>query len=924
MSDERAIDRNDPFPKLTPGAITGVERIQGDGAAMRVEPGEAAHEAGAVVIHYAEGSLRVEELACGALRLQASVAGAEPADSFAIAGEPESVAVEVSREAGDSGDGGRAGGGRGDVRRAGGGGRGGGQPAAAGGGAGPLAGGNTGRHGDDGVDPGRPGAAAGVHIRGERFVVDVTGAGIFVAAADDGRALYSTAGAPFYYSRSRIGAAVRLDPSDRIYGLGERMGYLDKRGRRYINWNNDNPFIRETTDPLYQSIPMWLRVTPPGDDADRLSGGAGRGAPGGSSAPPGSRESAAVDRPDAPPATATGAPTAAGVFIDYPGACWLDADSSDENIFRMHHTEGAATIYIVPGPRIDDVVAQYTALTGRMPMPPKWALGFHQSRYSYTSAACAEEVAGEFRARDIPCDAVYLDIHYMDGYRVFTWDRDAFPDPPGMLDRLRDRGIRVVTIVDPGVKADPDYHVYRDGVRDDVFARRSTGEIYHGAVWPGTAAFPDFTCERTRTFWARGHEALLGAGVSGIWNDMNEPADFTGTDADRIGFGPPLDLMLDRDGDRRPLTAYHNAYANEMARATREAFAEFLPEERPFVLTRAGYAGIQRHAAVWNGDVDSSWHHLAQSIPMFLNMGLSGVPFLGTDIGGFQFNATAELYVRWLQYAVFTPYMRAHTALGTDDHEPWAFGKEAEEIARESINLRYRLLPYVYSVFREAAGSGRPVMRTLASAFPGDARAYGISDQFLFGPSLLVAPVLTPDQRRRPLYLPEGVWYELHSGERFEGPLELFADAPLSRIPVFVRAPAVIPMQRPVPHTGVEPAEIELHAFAGRPGETGVFELYDDDGVSHAAGEGAYRLLRLEVESGGVPRTGAPEAAPGEARTASPADSAAGTAVLRIETLHDEYEGGPRQLVVMSGGRQSDDRRLAEIALDELPRSVRI
>ncbi len=838
MPVERAIDRNDPFPNLTPGAITGVERIQGDGAAMRVEPGEAVHEAGAVVIHYADGSLRVEELACGALRLQASVNGAEPADSFAVAGEPESVSVQVSRAAGH---------------------RGAGEP---GGGSGAAKGAREGC-GESGGE---------VLIRGDRFAVGVTADGITVTAADDGRVLYASAGAPFFYSRNRIGAAVELDPRDRIYGLGERMGYLDKRGRRYINWNNDNPFMRESSDPLYQSVPMWLRVTPPD--------GAGRGAPdGGSTAPGGAVQ-----------------PSATGIFIDYPGAAWVDADSFDESIFRMHHTEGAATIYVFPGPSLDDVVSQYTALTGRIPLPPKWALGFHQCRYSYMSAARVEEVAGEFRAREIPCDAIYLDIHYMDGYRVFTWDRDAFPNPPGMLERLRERGIRVVTIVDPGVKADPDYHVYRDGVRDDVFARRSTGEIYHGAVWPGTAAFPDFTRERTRTFWARGHQALLGAGVSGIWNDMNEPADFTGTDFDRIGFGPPLDLMLDRDGDRRPFTAYHNAYANEMARATREAFAEYLPEERPFVLTRAGYAGIQRHAAVWNGDVDSSWHHLAQSIPMFLNMGLSGVSFVGSDIGGFHHNATAELYARWMQYAVFTPYMRAHTALGTDDHEPWAFGEQVEEISRESINLRYRLLPYLYSLFREAAETGRPLMRTLASAFPGDARTYGISDQYLFGPSLLVAPVTAPDQRRRPLYLPEGVWYELHSGERFEGPLELFADAPLSRIPVFVRAPAVIPMQQPAAHTGVDPDEIELHSFAGRPGESTMFELYDDDGLSHAAGEGAYRLLRLTIEGGEA----------------------------RIETVHDEYEGGPRKLVVMSGGGRSDDRRRAEISLDELPRSIEV
>ncbi|MFW6252461.1 MAG: TIM-barrel domain-containing protein [bacterium] len=621
----------------------------------------------------------------------------------------------------------------------------------------------------------------------------------------DNAVLLQTGADVFTFGRSRIGIEFEIGEEERVFGAGERMGFLDKRGKRYLNWNTDDPAIRETTDPLYQTVPFFTRWRRGGRST--------------------------------------------GYFHDYPGVSWMDFDSTSEGRIRLHQADNRLSLFLCPGPDLSEVVRQYSGLTGTMELPPKWALGFHQSRYSYMNESEVWDLVSTFRTRRIPLDAVYLDIHYMEGYRVFTWNRESFPDPAAMTARLAEEGVRVVTIVDPGVKADNDYHVYRDGLARDVFARRSSGEVYHGAVWPGRAVFPDFTTDRAREFWADHHKALLGAGVSGIWNDMNEPADFEGNELDRTMFTPPLDVVLEGDGRPKGHMHYHNAYALKMAEATHAGFAKYRPDERPFLLTRAGYAGIQKYAAVWNGDIDSSWHHLAQSIPMFLNMGLSGIPFVGSDIGGFQSNASPQLYTRWLQYAVFTPYMRAHSAVDTRPHEPWSFGSTVEERARDAINLRYGLLPYLYSVFAHTADSGLPVMSPMVLHWPDDERFHALWDQFMFGPSIMVAPVLYPDQKRRLVCVPAGLWYDFHSGAQVEGPADIVVNTPIEQIPAFVRAAAVIPMQRPVSHTGQEVSTIELHCYPAPEGSSAVFELYEDDGRSPRQAPGyAFRRTSLRID----------------------------------------------------------------------------
>lgn len=602
----------------------------------------------------------------------------------------------------------------------------------------------------------------------------------------DGTVLLAAADGPFTFDRSRIGVSFSIGETERIFGAGERMGFLDKRGKRYLNWNTDDPFIRETTDPLYQTVPFIVRMRPDG--------------------------------------------RCTGLFHDYPGVSWMDLDAHAENRVRLHQAEDRLSLFLCPGPAMPEVIQQYCSLTGTMQLPPKWALGFHQSRYSYMDETEVRNLVSGFRSRGIPLDAVYLDIHYMDGYRVFTWNHEAFPDPPAMMRDLASDGVRIVTIVDPGVKVDNDYTVYRDGLARDVFARRSSGEVYHGEVWPGRAVFPDFTADRAREFWADHHKALLGAGVSGIWNDMNEPADFSGDDMDRKMFTPPLDVVLEGDGRPKGHMHYHNVYALKMAEATHDAFRTYRPDERPFLLTRAGYAGIQKYAAIWNGDIDSSWHHLAQSIPMFLNMGLSGLPFVGSDIGGFQSDASPELYARWLQYAVFTPYMRAHSAVDTGPHEPWAFGPEVEQIARNAISLRYRLLPYLYSVFEQTSRTGFPVMSPMVLHWPDDQRFSATWDQFMCGPLLMVAPMVYPDQRTRMVSLPDGTWWDFTTGAAHQGPADIIVEAPLDRIPVFVRGGGVLPMQQSVAHSGDRVTRLELHCYPGRDSESGSFELFEDDG----------------------------------------------------------------------------------------------
>lgn len=595
-----------------------------------------------------------------------------------------------------------------------------------------------------------------------------------------------------------------------IFGLGESTGTMDKRGLIRDFWNIDvlghAPGMHPTLRSLYVSIPFALSLRD------------GR---------------------------------AAGLFWDNPGRQSWDLGASQRDRWRLSADTGALDLYLFTGPRPADVLRRFTDLTGRTPLPPRWALGYQQSRYSYETAAELESVARELRRRRLPCDVLYCDIHHLDGHRVFTFG-SGYPRPDRTLASLARRGFKVVPIVNPGVKDDPRFDVLRRGRRRDVFVKDPGGRTDAlGEAWPGRCRFPDFLRTDVRAWWAEEQQVLHRLGVAGIWNDMNEPANF----------GRP-DKSLDpaawhrSDHGRVRHAAVHNVYGQQMARASYEGATRpgpgGAPARRPLVVTRSGYAGIQRYAAVWTGDNASTWEHLDESVRQLLNLGSSGVPFVGADVGGFLEHCTPELFVRWLQTAIFTPFLRNHSNLGTARQEPWAFGPDVETIARDHLQLRYQLLPYLYGLFVEASRTGAPVMRPLLWHYPNDPTAVACSDQFLVGEDLLVAPVLRPGAVARSVYLPRGEWFEFRTGACIAGGVHAVVEAPLERIPIFVRGGALLPLGPVRQYVGRrEPGILDLHLW---PGTGSRLDWYDDDGQTLAHTGGAWQRRTFTGASG--PRGG--------------------------------------------------------------------
>ncbi|HEY8497857.1 MAG TPA: TIM-barrel domain-containing protein, partial [Limnochordales bacterium] len=549
-----------------------------------------------------------------------------------------------------------------------------------------------------------------------------------------------------------------------------------------------------------------------------------------------------------------------GLFVHNTHRSLFDLGASEPERLEVGVEGGVLDCFVMAGPSLEQVVQRYTQLTGRMPLPPRWALGFHQSRWGYERADDVRQVAAELRRRAIPCDAIYLDIDYMDGYRVFTWHPERFPDPAALMAWLREQGLRAVTIVDPGVKIDPEYPVYREGLREGFFLRRPDGRPFEGAVWPGPAVWPDFNRAEVRRWWAGWHRVLLEAGVAGIWNDMNEPANFrpplpTGTLDPDVVHGPDQERPPQ---ERRAMThaEAHNVYGLLMSQAAFEAQLTLRPGQRPFVLSRAGFAGIQRYAAVWTGDNSSWWEHLAMMVPQLLNLGLSGVAFSGVDVGGYGSDATGELVARWTQAAAFTPFFRNHSARDTRPQEVWRFGEAVESICRRFIQWRYRLMPYLYTLFWEAASLGTPVMRPLFWHHPGDAAAERLQDEWLLGPHLLAAPVTAPGQRERLVYVPEGEWVHLWQPLRLQGPARAPVEAPLEEIPVFVRAGVPIPLGPTALHTGELAADGRISLWIAAPSSVALARggcggwtwLYEDDGETLAYQQGLFARRRIETD----------------------------------------------------------------------------
>jgi alpha-glucosidase len=614
-----------------------------------------------------------------------------------------------------------------------------------------------------------------------------------------------------------ISVAKRLGFDEHFYGLGEKAARLDKRRSSFVNWNSDTPGYTEGRDPIYQTIPFYI--------------GLQKGA-------------------------------AYGIFFDNSYRSYFDFGKSSQAYAAFGAEGGELNYYFFYGPSIKKILGRYTELTGRMPMPPMWALGNQQSRWSYYPDTMAEEVVRQYRERDLPLDVLHLDIDYMQGYRVFTWNTNRFPNPKAFTDKLRQQGVKVVTIVDPGVKHQPiakgvdapdaaagnpelrpqdnSYYVFEKGVEKGYFQKRQDGHLFVPRVWPSESVFVDYTLSDARRWWGDLHRAYTDNGVAGIWNDMNEPSDFI----DQTGKNQ-LDVVSNDEGENSTHAKNRNVFALLMARATYEGLERLQPDKRPYVITRAAYAGIQRYSTMWTGDTTSTWDTLALSIPIFQTLGLSGEAFVGSDVGGFIGRANGELLVRSYQVSFLAPFCRNHKVIDGYDQEPWRFGTYYEDIIRKYLKLRYRLLPFLYTTLHEAHETGVPLFRPLVLNYQRDSNTANLDDEFMVGSDLLVAPILQPNQTSRLVYLPEGVWYDYWTNKRHAGGTMIRADAPLEVVPMFIRGGSIIPEGPEMNYVGEKP--FDPITFYIHPDDKGraTTTLYEDDGTSPAYKRGVYRRTNV-------------------------------------------------------------------------------
>ena len=587
----------------------------------------------------------------------------------------------------------------------------------------------------------------------------------------------------------------QLQADERFIGLGEKTGNLDRRGKTYVNWNTDNFAYPTDGDPLYLSTPFYMGIV-------------------------------------------EGRPY--GIFFDNTHKTTFNFGCSNDRFSYFQAEDGEMNYYIIYQPTVAGIIERYTWLTGRMEMPPLWSLGFQQCRYSYYPYPEVLNAARTFREKDIPADVLYLDIHYMDAYKVFTWHPTRFPDPEGLLKELKAMGFNVVVILDPGIKREQGYHAYDDGKQKDMFVKYPDGAEYNGQVWPGWSAFPDFTMEAAREWWAEKMHAITDVGVEGFWNDMNEPAAW--------GQHLPDLIEFDYEGEGATHKKARNVYGMQMARSTQEGGKKLLKGKRPFVLTRAGYSGIQRHAAVWTGDNVSNDDHMLAGVRLVNSMGLTGVAFAGYDVGGFAGEASPELFARWIALGAFSPFFRSHSMVNSRDSEPWSFGEAVEDVSRNYIKLRYRLMPYIYSSFYETSQTGIPVARSLAIDYTNDAHIYKnpYQNQYLFGASILVIPCESTNQFHK-AYIPAGNWYNLYTDAPQEGAKELILEAGMETLPLYVKAGSILLMQDSRSSLSKDKASdvLEVHVYVGADGH---FVQYEDDGSTYEYTQGQTALRHFSIK----------------------------------------------------------------------------
>jgi alpha-glucosidase len=587
----------------------------------------------------------------------------------------------------------------------------------------------------------------------------------------------------------------RLQDGERFVGLGEQLGNLDRRGSVVTLRNTDYYHYDDPKVPMYVSIPFFM--------------GLHHG-------------------------------KAYGLFFNNSFRSVFNFGASNRRFASMSFDGGALDQFFIHDASVGRILGHYTALTGRMPLPPRWSLGYQQSRCSYYPEDQVNFIADTFRAKRIPLDGIVLDADYLHRYQPFRIDEERFPDMRGLADRLRGMNIELTASVNPGIAIDDSYAQHRSGLEADVFLRYADGEPWVADIAPNTNHFVDFSDPRGRRWWIDNMKVYQDLGIHGLWNDMNEPA--------IDGQAMPDNVVFDFDGQETTALEAQNYYGMLMARATYESAERYGGNRRPFVLSRSGFAGIQRYAAVWSGDNQAKDEHILLGALLVNQMGLAGVPFTGPDVGGYIGDGNKDLFRRWIEVGAFAPYFRNHRQQYAAANEPWAYGEEAEAISKAYIGFRYELMPYLYSVFREASETGMPVARSLSIGWPFDANVYSPDYQaeFLFGPGLLVSP-MTSQEERKATYLPAGQWYDIFTDERLEGGRAVTGEYAGHRLPIFAKASAIIPMQGKVQSTRDDPGPVlTVHVFNGS--EPNEFVHYDDDGETLDYRKGEYRQRTITFD----------------------------------------------------------------------------
>ncbi|MFN8608331.1 MAG: glycoside hydrolase family 31 protein [Vulcanimicrobiota bacterium] len=542
------------------------------------------------------------------------------------------------------------------------------------------------------------------------------------------------------------------------YGLGQRMGPMRRDPGSFCNWTVDPPSTghHRGIASMYQAQPYVM-----------------------------------LHRPG----------LALGLFLNSSWFSRFDLGLEHEDEIIIATLGGEAELFALAASTPAELNRLLAELTGFPMRVPLWSLGFHQSRWGYREQSEIAELVGQFRRRQIPLDVVHLDIDYMDDFRSFSFHPERFPDPAGLAEEVARQGVRLVTIIDPGIRCDlhSSYEVARQGSAAGHFLRNRDGSPFTAYCWPDAALFTDYSKADAREWWGEQQRFLLDRGISGVWIDMNEPATFASPFSE--GFSAqlpvPLGLASGAGEDTTVHAEVHNLYGHQMAQATHQGLQRLRPQDTPWVLTRSAFVGTQKWAISWMGDNHSWWEHLALTLPQLVSMGLSGAPLVGVDIGGFFGNTHAELFERWMEQAVFYPFMRNHSALGTRAQEPWAFGPEVEERVRQHIQLRYQLLPYLQQLAEEASQTGAPILRALFWEFPDDSESALHEDQAMFGGAMMIAPMTRPGHRQRQVYFPPGSWYDFWSNQVVEGPTFRVWPAPLGRMPIFLRGGRAIPLDSP-------------------------------------------------------------------------------------------------------------------------------